>query len=207
MFLESSTVEFGSKSIKSTRSGILPSKISKLRLKNEQILEEKDAQYKGKKVSRRDISHEETTYDPELAKYFLVEEEEGKIDLELRSEKSKGSEISIEEESDSQETDEEASKCGEEENEYFNHEESGTQSETDQGSENSEDDENNTSDNESFDGGGFDLESSIDEKNNDIEPTSAEPESEVLLTSKQENFNRNRDVKNQLGKLKKLLIV
>ncbi|KAB7504974.1 Protein AATF [Armadillidium nasatum] len=50
--------------------------VSKLRQKNAQLLDEVDPRYRGKKASRKSINkEEEVSFDPELAKFCVIEED------------------------------------------------------------------------------------------------------------------------------------
>ncbi|RXG58325.1 Protein AATF [Armadillidium vulgare] len=51
--------------------------VSKLRQKNAQLLDEVDPRYRGKKASRKSINkEEEVSFDPELAKFCVIEEDD-----------------------------------------------------------------------------------------------------------------------------------
>lgn len=51
--------------------------VSKLRARNAAIQAEKDPRYKGKKVLRKDLKKQnQVEFDPELTKYFAVEDDE-----------------------------------------------------------------------------------------------------------------------------------
>ncbi|KAL7648951.1 UNVERIFIED_CONTAM: hypothetical protein RMT77_000886 [Armadillidium vulgare] len=70
--------------------------VSKLRQKNAQLLDEVDPRYRGKKASRKSINkEEEVSFDPELAKFCVIEEDDDNDDDDSETSEVEKEEIEI----------------------------------------------------------------------------------------------------------------
>ncbi len=88
--------------------------ISKLRARRAALEAENDPRYSGKKVLRKDLKKDDVKYDPELAKFSVLEGSEEEEDSDIEED---GSDEEEEEEEDGYEEEEENESEEEEENE------------------------------------------------------------------------------------------